>query len=50
MSVISGIDIIKRTVVYIFSGEVDGEHLTSVGPLGTGFFVAVPLHQVEGRI
>jgi len=50
MSVISRVDIIKQTVVYIFSGEVDGEHLTSVGPLGTGFFVAVPHHQVEGRI
>ena len=50
MSVISRIDIIKQTVVYIFSGEASRERLTSVSPLGTGFFVAIPHHQVEGRI
>jgi len=50
MSVISKIDMIKQTVVYIFSGEVSGERLTSLSPLGTGFFVAVPHLQVEGKI
>jgi len=39
MSVISEIGAIKKTVVYIYSGEVHGVH-----PLGTGFFVSVPHH------
>jgi len=50
MSVISRIDIFKKTVLYVFSGEVHGERLTSIHPLGTGFFVAVPQRQVEGSI
>ena len=50
MSVISGIDAIKKTVVYIYSGEAHGEQLTSVYPLGTGFFVSIPHHIQEGAI
>lgn len=49
MSVISRVHMIKKTVGYIFSGEVREERLISIYPLGTGFLVAVPHHQVEGR-
>lgn len=49
MSVIMRVDAIKRTVVYIFSGRVHGERLTSVHPLGTGFIVGVPHRQAELR-
>jgi hypothetical protein len=42
MSVISEIGAIKKTVVYIYSGEVHGVH-----PLGTGFFVSVPHYITE---
>jgi hypothetical protein len=49
MSAISRVDALKKTITYIFSGEVSGQSLTSIYPLGTGFFVAVPHLQVEGR-
>lgn len=49
MSVISNVGAIKKTVVYIFSGEVHGEQLTSIHPLGTGFFVGVPHHERRGQ-
>lgn len=47
MFVISRVDIIKKTVVYLFSEEAKAQSLISVNPLGTGFFVAVPAG--EGR-
>lgn len=50
MSVISGVDKLKKTVAYIFSGKVSDERLTSLSPLGTGFLVAVPHHEVEGKV
>ena len=49
MSAISRVDALKKTITYIFSGEVTGQSLTSIYPLGTGFFVAVPHLQVEGQ-
>jgi hypothetical protein len=49
MSVVSAVDSIKRTVVYIYSGEAHGEQLVSIRPLGTGFFVAIPHHEDEKR-
>ena len=49
MSAISRVDALKKTITYIFSGEVTGQSLTFVYPLGTGFFVAVPHLQVEGQ-
>ncbi len=49
MSAISRVDALKKTITYIFSGEVSGQSLTSIYPLGTGFFVAVPHLQVEGQ-
>ena len=48
MSAISRVDALKKTITYIFSGEASGQSLTSIYPLGTDFFVAVP-HQVEGE-
>jgi len=47
MSVISEVGEIKKTVVYLFSGKVSGERLTSVHPLGTAFITGVPHHEVE---
>jgi starch phosphorylase len=47
MSAISRVDALKKTITYIFSGEVTGQSLTSIYPLGTGFFVAVPHLQVD---
>lgn len=49
MSVVSRVNEIKGTVVYLFSGEVSGERLTSVQPLGTGFFVAIPHHKMKDK-
>lgn len=49
MSVIDRVDVIKKTVVYFFSGRVRGRRLTSPHPLGTGFIVGVPHHEAELR-
>lgn len=50
MSAVLGIGLIRKTVAYIFSGEVSGEKLTSVNPLGTGFLVGIPNQRIEGSI
>jgi hypothetical protein len=47
---IGEINLLRKAVVYIFSGEISGEQLNSVQPLGTGFFVGVPHHQNTGAI
>ena len=51
MTVISKVDDIKSTVVYIFSGTRAnrGERLVFVRPLGTGFFIGISKHQVKGE-
>lgn len=50
MAVISGVEDLKKTVVYLFSGEVSGDRLTSVHPLGTAFIVAIPHQEVEHAV
>lgn len=50
MSVISGIATLRKAVAYIFSGEARGEQVVSARPLGTGFLVAVPHHEVKERV
>lgn len=50
MSAISEVGSIKKTVAYIFSGKPTGEGSTSLTPLGTGFLVRVPHHEVKERV